>query len=186
MTLRKDEREKVHMPTGIRNSIADVTGLTVGNAHDERLASGVTAVMCEAATVAAASVFGGGPGTRERTPSRLKARWARWMPSCFPAARRSASMRQAACKASCANGAAAFPSAPSPFPSCRKPSCSISSTAATRLGPPLALSRYGLSGCGFGRERTSRLGSAGAGLGATVAAGRALESAAGSEAPRNR
>jgi L-aminopeptidase/D-esterase-like protein len=37
----------------------------VGNAHDAGLASGVTAVLCDAATVAAASVFGGGPGTRE-------------------------------------------------------------------------------------------------------------------------
>ncbi|MGO9172666.1 MAG: P1 family peptidase [Rhodomicrobium sp.] len=52
-------------PTGPRNSIADVSGLTVGNAHDDSLASGVTAVLCEAATVAAASVFGGGPGSRE-------------------------------------------------------------------------------------------------------------------------
>ena len=53
------------MPTGLRNSITDVSGLAVGNAHDETLASGVTAIICEAATVAAASVFGGGPGTRE-------------------------------------------------------------------------------------------------------------------------
>ncbi len=60
------------MPTGLRNSIADVTGLTVGNAHDERLASGVTAVMCDAATVAAAAVFGGGPGTRERDAIALE------------------------------------------------------------------------------------------------------------------
>ncbi len=60
------------MPTGLRNSIADITGLTVGNAHDERLASGVTAVMCDAATVAAASVFGGGPGTRERDAIALE------------------------------------------------------------------------------------------------------------------
>ncbi|MGO9483630.1 MAG: P1 family peptidase [Rhodomicrobium sp.] len=53
------------MLTGLRNSITDVSGLAVGNAHDEKLASGVTAILCEAATVAAASVFGGGPGTRE-------------------------------------------------------------------------------------------------------------------------
>ncbi len=51
--------------TGPRNSIADVDGLTVGNAHGEELASGVTVVLCETATVAAASVFGGGPGSRE-------------------------------------------------------------------------------------------------------------------------
>jgi L-aminopeptidase/D-esterase-like protein len=60
------------MPTGPRNSIADVTGLTVGNAHDERLASGVTAVICDAATVAAAFIFGGGPGTRERDAIALE------------------------------------------------------------------------------------------------------------------
>jgi L-aminopeptidase/D-esterase-like protein len=53
------------IPTGPRNSIADVSGLTVGNAHDEKLASGVTAVMCNAAAVAAAAIFGGGPGSRE-------------------------------------------------------------------------------------------------------------------------
>lgn len=53
------------MATGPRNSITDVGGLVVGNAHDEQLASGVTIILCEAATVAAASVFGGGPGSRE-------------------------------------------------------------------------------------------------------------------------
>ncbi len=53
------------MPTGPRNSITDVSGLAVGNAQDEGLASGVTVILCEAAATAAASVFGGGPGTRE-------------------------------------------------------------------------------------------------------------------------
>ncbi len=53
------------MPAGLRNSITDVSGLAVGNAHDEKLASGVSVIVCEAATLAAASVFGGGPGTRE-------------------------------------------------------------------------------------------------------------------------
>ncbi len=60
------------MPTGLRNSIIDVSGLAIGNAHDERLASGVSAILCEAATVAAASVFGGGPGTRERDAIALE------------------------------------------------------------------------------------------------------------------
>ncbi|MBI4724433.1 MAG: P1 family peptidase [Rhodomicrobium sp.] len=50
---------------GPRNLITDVAGLTVDNAHDDRLASGVTVVLCETATVAAASVFGGSPGSRE-------------------------------------------------------------------------------------------------------------------------
>jgi L-aminopeptidase/D-esterase-like protein len=50
---------------GPRNNIADVGGLSVGNAHDVRLASGVTVVLCESAAVAAAAVMGGGPGSRE-------------------------------------------------------------------------------------------------------------------------
>lgn len=53
------------MPTGLRNSITDVSGLAIGNAHDENLASGVTVILCETAAIAAASIFGGGPGTRE-------------------------------------------------------------------------------------------------------------------------
>ncbi len=51
--------------TGPRNLITDVAGISVGHAHDETLASGVTVVLADAAAVAAATVFGGGPGTRE-------------------------------------------------------------------------------------------------------------------------
>jgi L-aminopeptidase/D-esterase-like protein len=51
--------------TGPRNLITDVTGIGVGHAHDEKLASGVTALVADAPVVAAATVFGGGPGTRE-------------------------------------------------------------------------------------------------------------------------
>ncbi len=47
------------------NLITDVRGLRVGNAQNSKLASGVTVVMAEQPMVAAASVFGGGPGTRE-------------------------------------------------------------------------------------------------------------------------
>jgi L-aminopeptidase/D-esterase-like protein len=53
------------MPAGSRNSITDVSGLFVGNAHDEGLASGVTAILCDTPAVAAVCVLGGGPGTRE-------------------------------------------------------------------------------------------------------------------------
>ena len=53
------------MKTGPRNLITDVAGLSVGHAHDEKLASGVTVVLAESAAVTAASIFGGGPGTRE-------------------------------------------------------------------------------------------------------------------------
>jgi L-aminopeptidase/D-esterase-like protein len=51
--------------TGPRNKITDVSGLSVGNAHDAGLSSGVTVILCETAAVAAAQVFGGGPGSRE-------------------------------------------------------------------------------------------------------------------------
>ncbi len=53
------------MKTGPRNLITDVAGIRVGHAHDEKLASGVTVVLSESAAVTAASIFGGGPGTRE-------------------------------------------------------------------------------------------------------------------------
>jgi D-aminopeptidase len=48
-----------------RNLITDVAGLRVGHAHDQRLASGVTAIVFDAPAVAAIDVRGGGPGTRE-------------------------------------------------------------------------------------------------------------------------
>ncbi len=48
-----------------RNLITDVAGISVGNAHDKKLASGVTAILADALATAAATVFGGGPGTRE-------------------------------------------------------------------------------------------------------------------------
>jgi D-aminopeptidase len=48
-----------------RNLITDVAGILVGNAHDARLASGVTAVVFEEPAVASVDVRGGAPGTRE-------------------------------------------------------------------------------------------------------------------------
>jgi L-aminopeptidase/D-esterase-like protein len=48
-----------------RNLITDVAGVRVGNAHDDRLASGVTVVLFDKSTVASGDVRGGGPGTRE-------------------------------------------------------------------------------------------------------------------------
>lgn len=50
---------------GPRNLVTDVPGLAVGHATDERVASGVTAVLCGRGATAAALVRGGGPGTRE-------------------------------------------------------------------------------------------------------------------------
>lgn len=51
--------------TGPRNLITDVAGLRVGNAHDARLVSGVTALLPDEPVVAAVQVLGGAPGTRE-------------------------------------------------------------------------------------------------------------------------
>ncbi|KFB10281.1 P1 family peptidase [Nitratireductor basaltis] len=53
------------MRAGRRNSITDIKGLTVGNAADDALKSGVTALICETPSVAAVQVLGGAPGTRE-------------------------------------------------------------------------------------------------------------------------
>lgn len=50
---------------GPRNLITDVPGLTVGNAHDDRLASGVTVALFDEPAVASCAVLGGAPGTRE-------------------------------------------------------------------------------------------------------------------------
>ena len=48
-----------------RNLITDIAGLKVGHATDEKVASGVTAVLCTPGWTAAVDVRGGGPGTRE-------------------------------------------------------------------------------------------------------------------------
>ncbi|HYF54703.1 MAG TPA: P1 family peptidase [Salinarimonas sp.] len=49
----------------MRNLVTDVPGLLVGHAQDERLASGVTAVLFDPPAIAAVAVVGGAPGTRE-------------------------------------------------------------------------------------------------------------------------
>jgi len=51
--------------TGPRNLLTDVGGLRVGNATDERVKSGVTAILCDVPAVASVQVLGGAPGTRE-------------------------------------------------------------------------------------------------------------------------
>jgi L-aminopeptidase/D-esterase-like protein len=50
---------------GPKNLITDVPGVLVGNAHDERLASGVTVALFEEATVASVAVLGGAPAGRD-------------------------------------------------------------------------------------------------------------------------
>jgi len=54
-----------HARPGPRNLITDVAGLTVGNAEDARVRTGVTVVLCDRQTVAAVDTSGGAPGTRE-------------------------------------------------------------------------------------------------------------------------
>lgn len=53
------------MRPGPRNLITDVAGLAVGNASDDALKSGVTAVFCDQPAVASVQVLGGAPGTSE-------------------------------------------------------------------------------------------------------------------------
>lgn len=50
---------------GPDNSLLDVTGLTVGQAHDETVRTGVTVILPDTRAVCSADVRGGGPGTRE-------------------------------------------------------------------------------------------------------------------------
>jgi L-aminopeptidase/D-esterase-like protein len=50
---------------GPLNTIADVEGITVGQADDARACSGVTVILPATAATAAVDVRGGGPGTRE-------------------------------------------------------------------------------------------------------------------------
>jgi L-aminopeptidase/D-esterase-like protein len=47
------------------NLITDIPGLKVGNAHDARLASGVTAILFDGPNVASGVVRGGAPGGRD-------------------------------------------------------------------------------------------------------------------------
>ena len=49
----------------MRNLITDVPGVKVGNAEDERLGSGTTALIFDEPATASVDVRGGGPGTRE-------------------------------------------------------------------------------------------------------------------------
>ena len=62
------------MHPGKRNLITDIAGLRVGNAADPRLRSGATVLVGAQPFVAAVSVMGGAPGTRETdllAPDRL-------------------------------------------------------------------------------------------------------------------
>lgn len=50
---------------GQRNLITDVAGIRVGNAHDEKLRSGVTVLLGDEPLTAAVDIRGGGTGTRD-------------------------------------------------------------------------------------------------------------------------
>src|SRR3954469_18665961 len=49
----------------MRNLLTDVAGIQVGNSEDDALASGVTAIIFDQPAVASADVRGGAPGTRD-------------------------------------------------------------------------------------------------------------------------
>ena len=53
--------------SGPRNLITDVAGLSVGNADDVKLKSGVTVVRCTSPAVAAVQVLGGAGQQRNRS-----------------------------------------------------------------------------------------------------------------------
>jgi len=49
----------------MKNLLTDIAGVRVGHADDAQLASGVTAILFERPAVASVDIRGGGPGTRE-------------------------------------------------------------------------------------------------------------------------
>jgi L-aminopeptidase/D-esterase-like protein len=49
----------------LKNLITDVRGLRAGHAHDEKLGSGVTALIFDSPTIASIAVHGGAPGLRD-------------------------------------------------------------------------------------------------------------------------
>ena len=50
---------------GPKNSITDIDGFLVGNAHDENIKSGVTVLTSSTSFRASVSILGGAPGTKE-------------------------------------------------------------------------------------------------------------------------
>ncbi len=58
-------QERLYPAPGPRNLITDVSGIQVGNAHDEAVATGVSVILPQTRAVAAYDTRGGGPGTRE-------------------------------------------------------------------------------------------------------------------------
>lgn len=54
-----------HATCGPTDSITDVSGINVGNAHDAAVNTGVTAILPDAPVTMGVDVRGGGPGTRD-------------------------------------------------------------------------------------------------------------------------
>lgn len=61
-TRRNDSLERART---LKNLLTDIAGVRVGHADDAKLASGVTAILFDKPAVASIDVRGGGPGTRE-------------------------------------------------------------------------------------------------------------------------
>ncbi len=57
--------EDLYWTTGEHNLITDVPGLMVGNADDANVKSGVTVLTCDKPFTASVDIMGGAPGTRE-------------------------------------------------------------------------------------------------------------------------
>ncbi|MCP4071895.1 MAG: P1 family peptidase [Hyphomicrobiales bacterium] len=56
---------KKYPKPGAKNLITDIAGLTVGNAQDDVVNTGVTALISDQPSTASVHVMGGGPGTRD-------------------------------------------------------------------------------------------------------------------------
>src|SRR5882672_8500211 len=66
LPLRRGRRHAVEIAVPpFNNLITDLPGVRVGHAHDARIATGVTAVVFDTANVASGVTRGGAPGTRD-------------------------------------------------------------------------------------------------------------------------
>lgn len=63
--MHECEQGASFVKTGLTNTILDVGGLKIGQAHDVTVKTGVTVILPDAPATCAVDVRGGGPGTRE-------------------------------------------------------------------------------------------------------------------------
>ncbi len=118
----------------MKNLITDIEGLKVGNATDRTLKSGTTALVCDHPMIASCMVLGGAPEREIQISLPLTRVSSMSMLLYCQAARPSDWMQQAVCRVGCDNRTAVSPSVPSVSRLSRAPSCSTSSTEATRHG----------------------------------------------------